>query len=199
MKIAVIGASDVFAGGFATWALDAGHDITFVGFERGQSESLVAKLGAGRAGGPSEPLGNEPIFLALPYVCLRPVLDSYRQQFDGKVIVDLITPVDLDTLEPVHPEPGSSAEEIAKERPRSRVVKAFNPRFSARLFSAEANPQSADILLASDDRDAKRVIAGLFKAGGLHPIDVGPLRRARELEAFGYLHMIAGQPLSSAF
>ncbi len=25
--------------------------------------------------------------------------------------------------------------------------------------------------------------------GGLRPIDAGPLRRARELEALGYLHM----------
>ena len=34
---------------------------------------------------------------------------------------------------------------------------------------------------------------------GMRPIDVGPLRRARELEALGYLHMAMQQPLGTNY
>lgn len=35
--------------------------------------------------------------------------------------------------------------------------------------------------------------------GGLRPIDVGPLKRARELEAAGLLHMTLKHPLGTNF
>ncbi len=35
--------------------------------------------------------------------------------------------------------------------------------------------------------------------GGLRPIDAGPLKRAREIEAVGYLHMVIQQPLGTGF
>ena len=53
------------------------------------------------------------------------------------------------------------------------------------------------MLLAGDDAEAKRRVAKLFKDGGLLPIDVGPLRRARELETVGYLRVVMGLSLES--
>ena len=51
--------------------------------------------------------------------------------------------------------------------------------------------QTRDVYLAGDDAGAKHLIAQLFESGGLKAIDVGPLRRARELEAAGYLGLAA--------
>ena len=34
---------------------------------------------------------------------------------------------------------------------------------------------------------------------GLHAVDVGPLRRARELEGMGYLHMVITQGTDAPF
>jgi len=39
-------------------------------------------------------------------------------------------------------------------------------------------------------------VAELASSGGLNPVDVGPLKRARELEAFQLLHMRLQQPRS---
>jgi hypothetical protein len=50
-------------------------------------------------------------------------------------------------------------------------------------------------LLAGDDAEAKRLVARLFEETGLRAIDAGPLRRSRELEAYGYLHIVLRQPL----
>jgi hypothetical protein len=41
------------------------------------------------------------------------------------------------------------------------------------------------VLIAGDDDGATRKVAGLAEAGGLRPLDVGPLPRARELERLG--------------
>jgi predicted dinucleotide-binding enzyme len=48
-------------------------------------------------------------------------------------------------------------------------------------------------------RDAKGKVAALARGGGLNPIDVGPLKRARELEAAGLLHMGVQNELGTGF
>ncbi|WP_329416773.1 hypothetical protein OG802_34450 [Streptomyces sp. NBC_00704] len=50
-------------------------------------------------------------------------------------------------------------------------------------------------MLAGDDSAAKSKIAELVRSGAMRPFDVGPLRRARELEAMGFLHIAVQQPL----
>jgi 8-hydroxy-5-deazaflavin:NADPH oxidoreductase len=56
-----------------------------------------------------------------------------------------------------------------------------------------------DVLIASDAEDAKETVSQIVTAAGLRPIDVGPLRRARELEALGFLHMAVQQPLGTGY
>jgi predicted dinucleotide-binding enzyme len=43
------------------------------------------------------------------------------------------------------------------------------------------------VFIASEDAEAKATVTQLASDGGLRPIDAGPLRRARELEAPGEL------------
>lgn len=47
--------------------------------------------------------------------------------------------------------------------------------------------------------DAKRIVSSLVEDAGLRAVDAGPLRRARELEALGYLHMVVQEPLGTGF
>ena len=180
----------MFARGLATWAVAAEHNVTIVGFNRGQAEELVKSVHAARAADPRDPLLDNVIFLAMPYNCVLDARDSYGKQLDGKIVVDVTTPIDLDTFEPIHPEAGSAAQEIAKRRPGAKVVKAFHPRFAGTLVAQQGSGQEMrDVFLAGDDAEAKRLVTQLFKEGGLRPIDVGCLRRARELEAVGYLYL----------
>ena len=55
------------------------------------------------------------------------------------------------------------------------------------------------MLIASDDEDAKGTVSRIVADAGLRPIDAGPLRRARELEALGYLHMAIQEQLGTNF
>jgi hypothetical protein len=45
------------------------------------------------------------------------------------------------------------------------------------------------VLIAGDDADAKSTLAGVVTSGGLKAIDAGGLKRAREMEALGFLQI----------
>ena len=188
MHITVVGASDSYARGFVTWAVAAGYHVTVVGPSRGQAEAFVRRIDAAMAAGPHDPIADDIVFLAMPYTCVLDARDSYGRQLDGKTVVDLTTPIDPETFEPIHPKAGSAAQEIKNAQPAARVVKAFHPRFVGPQDGRQnSTAQTRDVYLAGDDAVAKHLVAQLFESGGLRSIDVGPLRRARELEAAGYL------------
>jgi 8-hydroxy-5-deazaflavin:NADPH oxidoreductase len=79
------------------------------------------------------------------------------------------------------------------------VVKAFNTTFAPTLVAGEVSGQQLDVLIAGDDDAAKRKVAQLASDAGLRPIDVGPLRRAQQLEQLGFLHIAVQQPLGLGF
>jgi predicted dinucleotide-binding enzyme len=78
-------------------------------------------------------------------------------------------------------------------------VKAFNTTFANTLREGEVSGEPLDVFLAGDDEEAKATVAQLVESGGLRPVDAGPLKRARELEAAGLLHMSVQGPLDSGF
>jgi predicted dinucleotide-binding enzyme len=59
--------------------------------------------------------------------------------------------------------------------------------------------KSLSVLIAGDDRKAKDVLAGLIGAADPRPVDVGPLRRARELEPLGCRHIAVQDSLGTAY
>jgi predicted dinucleotide-binding enzyme len=69
------------------------------------------------------------------------------------------------------------------------VLKAFNTTFASTLVSGTVGGLDTAVLIAGDDADAKALLAGVISAGGAKAIDAGSLRRARELEAMGFLQI----------
>jgi len=186
MKVSIIGASDMFARGIARWAVGAGLDVTIVGPSRARAEAFVEQLGRGKAAGPRDRLQDDVVFFAMPYVCVLDARDSYGSQLDGKIVVDVTIPFDVNTLQPICPAAGSSAQEITALRPAARVVKVFHPAFASAVVGTGGTDQTGEVFLAGDDVEAKRIVAKLFEDSGLSAVDVGPLRHAHELEALGH-------------
>lgn len=89
----------------------------------------------------------------------------------------------------VVPADASAASEIAAQLPNSRVLKAFNTTFAGTLASGTMGGLPTTVLIAGDDADAKSMLADVVTAGGLRAVDAGALKRARELEAFGFLQL----------
>lgn len=144
----------------------AGNEVTLYG-----SKDEVTNIG-------------DIVILAVPYGALTTILEA--NDFKGKILVDITNPVDFSTMDALLvPSDSSATEVIAKAAPAARVVKAFNTNFAATLAGDTATP----VLLASDDADAKAELTNALDGSHLNIVDAGSLKRARELEALGFLQI----------
>jgi predicted dinucleotide-binding enzyme len=137
-----------------------------------------------------KPVTGDIVVLAVPYSALADVITARGGQLAGKVVVDISNPVNFETFDSLTVSADSSATaEIAAELPTSHVVKAFNTTFGGTLTAGILGDEPTTVLIAGDDRDAKSLVSDIISAAGLRAVDAGSLRRARELEAFGFLQM----------
>ncbi len=130
------------------------------------------------------------VILAVYYGSIAQLLEQRADQLAGKIVVDITNPVNVETFDSlVVPADSSAAAEIAATLPNARVLKAFNTNFAATVASGTVGDQPTTVLIAGDDAQAKAQLAEVVTAGGLKAVDAGSLRRARELEALGFLQM----------
>ena len=143
----------------------------------------TADSGAGTVSG-------DIVVLAVPYPAVDSIVRTYGDQLAGKTVVDITNPVNFQTFDSLTvPTDGSSAAELAAALPSSKVLKAFNTNFAATLSTKTVGPNPTTVLIAGDDADAKADLAAAVTAGGVKAVDAGSLRRARELEALGFLQV----------
>ena len=153
-----------------------------------------------RAGQVGDPLlASDVVVLAVWYQAVDDVLSRYEGELDDKVVVDITNPVDTETYAPLNIEAGSVAQEIAARVPGAKVVKAFNTTFAGPLGERRVAGYPLDVLIASDDAAAKQTLSRIVADGGMRPIDAGPLKRAHEIEALGYLHVALQKPLDTNY
>ena len=196
MKVTIIGAGNM-ARGIGSRVVAGGNELELVARNADAGQALAGELGGSTADSPS----GEAVVLAVPYGAVADVVSTHGDALRGKVVVDITNPVDWSTMDSlVTPADSSAAEEIQKLLPDGTpVVKAFNTTFAATLAAGEVGGEPLDVLVAGDDADAKEKIASLIEAGGQRTRDVGPLRRARQLEHLGFLHITAQEPLGSGW
>jgi hypothetical protein len=210
MIVTIVGAGRL-AEGLAVRALAGGHRLRITDSQPGKadalSESLAARVsrdGAARREPSSLSVatigeaiaGADVVILALPYPEGRAVARDQGAALSGVTVVDTCNPVDFSTFDSLLTSPGmSAAEEIAAASPGASVVKAFNTTFAAALAAGWVGGLPLDVFIAGDDERAKAQVAALVRDGGMRPVDTGPLRRSRELEAFQLLHMTLQGPL----
>ena len=142
------------------------------------------------AHGDTTAVTGDVVVLAVPYPAISDVIASRGEQLAGKVVVDITNPLDFETFDSLTvAADGSAAAEIAAALPQSRVVKAFNTNFAATLASGKVGELPTTVLVAGDDAEAKTLLADIVTASGARALDAGSLRRARELEAVGFLQI----------
>ena len=130
------------------------------------------------------------VVLAVPHPAVADVVAQRRDQLAGKVVVDITNPLNFETFDSlVVPADSSAAADIADALPQSQVLKAFNTTFAGTLAAGAVGTLPTTVLIAGDDPDAKSLLSDVVTAGGLQAIDAGSLKRARELEALGFLQL----------
>lgn len=138
----------------------------------------------------TDTLTGDIVVLAVPHPAVDEILAQRRDQLAGKIVVDITNPLNFETFDSlVVPADSSKAGELAKALPESTVLKAFNTNFASTLASKSVGGQQTTVLIAGDDADAKQALAEVVRAGGVNAIDAGSLKRARELEAIGFVQI----------
>ena len=196
MQITIIGTGNM-ARGIGTRAVAGGHDVTVVGTEPEKAQALAGELGGSARAG--ERVEGDVVVLAVPYAAAADVVKTYGDQLDGKVVVDITNPIDVDAFEPLVLDAGSAAQEIAGKAPGAKVAKAFNTTFAGTLVQGEVAGQPLDVLVAADDEEAKRTVSRIAEDAGLRAVDAGPLAHAQQLEGLGYLHMAIQDSLGTGY
>ncbi|XP_002663339.1 metalloreductase STEAP3 isoform X1 [Danio rerio] len=98
-----------------------------------------------------------------------------RSALAGKVLVDVSNAEVLDIHGP------SNAERLAEQFPESLVVKGFNTVSTWELQTG-ARDGSKQVLICSNSAEGKRKVIQLARHMGFHPLDMGGLSAAREME-----------------
>lgn len=189
MKVAIIGAGNVGTA-LATALTRAGHKVTITARDPKHAtkaaESSGADAGASNAAAVDQ---ADVVITAVPATSIAEVAAEIREPASGKPVIDVTNRMaptekglDMDTS-------SSNAEDLASMLPASPVVKAFNTLFASNQADPNADGVQLDGYVAADDEAAKATVLELVESIGLHPVDVGPLKRARQLEGLAFLNI----------
>ncbi len=200
MQIGIIGAGNVGRALGEGW-LKAGHTIRFSSSrEPKRLQELVTSLGANAsAGTPAEAaVFGEVVVLAIPWPAASEALRA-AGQLTGKIVIDCTNPVKADLSGLAIGHTTSAAEEIARQAPGARVVKAFNTIGAENMRSPRFGAERATMFICGDDPPAKSVTSRLATDLGLEAVDAGPLAAARLLEplAMLWISLAVGQKLGT--
>ncbi|MEM9333824.1 MAG: NADPH-dependent F420 reductase [Pseudomonadota bacterium] len=128
------------------------------------------------------------VILAVPWFAVEALMPSLGD-LSGKILVDVTTgDVQGEDGYPTLGVETSTSEMIRDWSPGVRVVKT---PFSAAAMIREPMKHGEPTMtyLASDDRDAKEIIARLSIQLGFFPLDAGPLRMAKTIDHLGMLYL----------
>ncbi|ABW31074.1 NADPH-dependent F420 reductase [Acaryochloris marina] len=187
MKIGLIGTGNMSRSLGILWA-EQGHEIFWGSRDPNKAKSVAEFAGHNTQGGTNDEAAEfgEVIFYSVRGVMPSTVLSS-TDCLAGKIILDCNN---RDIPEgfaygPLMAE--SLAEKLAVDVPNARVVKAFNT-IAQEVFELSPEPlqeHQVSVYICGDDLEARQTTMTLAKDIGFNPIDCGPLRSARMLEALG--------------
>ena len=127
------------------------------------------------------------IIPAIPYGAEKDVAEKIKQVATQKVVVSISNPLN-ETYDGLVTSPGTSAaEELQKQLPVSKVVKAFNTTFAADFSQPVINGQQVNAFIAGNDAEAVNLVKELVETAGFHPVIAGELTVSRTLEAMQLL------------
>ncbi len=196
MNYAIIGPGNMGLG-LARLLVAKGKNVTLAHKDIEVAKRLAVEIGGNAQGKniAAAVSGADVVILATPYDSAKAALNE-AGDFAGKILVDITNPITPDYMALTIGHTTSAAEEIAKLASGAHVVKAFNTVFWQALpFEVRQGNPAVQVLLASDDADAKKTVAAMVTELEFEPVDAGPLTNARYIEPVGELNIHLGYAL----
>lgn len=191
MRIAIIGSGRIGTRLARVWKR-AGHDLVFGTREpRGsKANEVTAQTGVVVSSIEDVVRQGDVIVLAVPAAAVDDLVPVLAPLVDGKIVIDTANAIVRPPAAaggPVIPQlrhlpTTSAAEQLAARLPNARVVKAFNAQGAEIIDNPVFDGVAASNFYCGDDEEARRTVASLIADVGFEPVDLGPLRSARQLE-----------------
>lgn len=191
-RIAIIGGTGALGFGLALRWAQAGCDV-IIGSRRAESaqearDTLVELLP--QKGAAVEAMGNadaaaaaDIAVLVVPFAQQAAALDAIAPALSGKILVDTTVPLVPPKVGTVQLPPQGCSALVVRERLGEgvRIVSAFQNVAADKLRSLE--PLDCDVLVCSDDGEARELVVELAERAGLRGFHAGPLANAAAAEA----------------
>ena len=126
----------------------------------------------------------EHAILTVPYSAHKNTLSGLSSALNGKILVDVTVPLKPPRVRMVQLPPGQSAALEAQKilGDKVRVVAAFQNVSSEELNDSD-HAVDCDVLICSDDQEARNFAIELATAAGMRGIDAGSLHNAIAVES----------------
>jgi predicted dinucleotide-binding enzyme len=184
MKIGIIGAGHIGLS-VATLFVQAGHKVEIANSKGPESlTGVVAKLDGKVKAVTVEQAAKfgDVVLFAIPFGAFK---DLGSLPLAGKILVDA-----TNAFSKTHDDSApTSSEQVAKEFPEAKVVKAFNTLHYTYLIT-DRKPDAAHedrlaLFVAGDDADAKATVSQLIEEAGFAAVDTGSLAEGSRRQQSG--------------
>lgn len=193
--VSVLGGTGALGRGLAARLAHAGRPVVIGSRDGGRAQRVAAELSSLVPMGPpidgatndEAATAGQTVLLATPWDPSGGSIAALAPALGGRLVVSCINPLGFDARGPysLPVAEGSAAEQVASVLTESRVTAAFHHLSAPSLANLAKDLSGEDVLVCGDDADARAEVvrlAGLVT--GRPGIDAGPLRQARQLEAF---------------
>jgi NADPH-dependent F420 reductase len=193
--IPIIGGTGALGFGLALRLANAGLPVVIGSRREESAEEAAAKLRERLPDADAQGMQNADaarsgplVILSVPFRAQSENLTNLKEVLqEGQILVDATVPlaaaVSGRATRLLGVPQGSAAQQAAEMAPKGvRVISAFHT-VSAALLGDLEHVLDEDVLIAGDDREAKRALAEIvMKIDGLRPVDCGRLELARLIE-----------------
>jgi NADPH-dependent F420 reductase len=193
VRIGVLGATGPAGQAVAVQFAGIGLDVVVGSRALDRAEETVAALRERWPGRDLPLVGGENeaaaaadlVVVATPWDGALSTVAPLEEALSGKIVISMANALTRwgKEMVPLLPPTGSVTVAVARALPRSRVVGAFH-HLPAGPWSDLDGHLDADVMVCSDDRDARReVVALIDRLPGLRGVEVGGLGSALAIEA----------------
>ncbi len=189
--IAIVGGTGAEGSGLALRWANAGHRVIIGSRDPAKAKALAdqfnAQLGTEMLSGAASDAAVETaeiVVLTVPYASQLEMVRALKEKLQGKILVDVTVPLVPPKVSQVQlPAAGSCVVAAQQELGDGvRVVSAFQNVSAHKLKDLEYSIK-CDVLVCSNDKEARQVVIGLAKDAGLRGIDAGVLANSTVAES----------------
>ena len=188
--IAIIGASGNMGSAIATSLATSQYRLLLFGKEENKLKTILTEIKTANKSADAEVMAcaadasweADIIIAAVPFAAEKELAEKIRQVATGKIVISISNPLNETYTGLVTDSNTSSAEELQKLLPYSKIIKAFNTTFAGDFSQPLIDGKTVDAFIAGNDEEALETVSDVVRSTGFNPIKAGGLTISRTLE-----------------